>query len=122
MSPLERYWKIYHTPDLNETGSPTEVTYVKTIWEGFPTQQQCEKEILQDWCRDRFGCEVVYVQGVAATQNWIVCESDIITFERAQPIKWGGYLTQTTIVRLGIGDHGKITTFPVHVSFSVRVD
>lgn len=105
---LDRYWVINHDADLTETGSPQRRTYLKTTWDGFPSQRACEVEIVRDWCRDRFGPEVVYVQGVAATRNWIVDMSYECDFEEARPIVWGGYKTKTKKVWLGIGDKGKI--------------
>ena len=83
-------------------------TYLKTTWEGFPAQQACELEIIRDWCRGRFGPEVAYVQGVAATPSWFVNESTEEAFEAARPIIWGGYKTKTKRVAIGIGNRGKI--------------
>ncbi len=106
--PLERFWLIHHDADLTETGSPQGRTYLKTIWEGFPAQQYAELEIIREWCRGRFGPEVAYVQGVAATPNWFVNESDENAFNVALPIVWGGYKTVTKRVVLGIGNRGAV--------------
>ena len=101
---IERYWVIYHDADLTETGSPQRRTYLKTVWEGFPSHQCLEEMIVRDWCRERFGPEVAYVQGIAATQNWIVCESNVTEFELAIPTVWGGSATTTRRIVLGIGN------------------
>lgn len=106
---MTAYWLISHDPDLTETGYPQRRTYLRTKWTGFPAQRACEQQIIQDWCRERFGAEVAYVQGVAATPNWTVAPSCEVAFEQAAPIVWGGYSTDTRRVEIHIGNGGKTT-------------
>jgi len=103
-----RYWLISHTADTTETGSPMERTYVKTIWRGGQAVRFAEKEILQDWCRAKFGAEVAWVQGVAPVRSWTVRESTIDAFELAEPIIWGGVETKTSKLVLGIGNRSGV--------------
>ena len=103
----EKYWKVAHNADLTETGMPMRMTYIKTIWQGFPAQQSAEAAIIDDFCFDRFGNKAGYVQGVAPCNNWAVWESNIDEFNEAQPIVWGGWKTETIKLTLGIGGHGK---------------
>ena len=105
----EKYWKISHNADTTETGRPMKRTYVKTIWQGFPAQQSCEAQIMDDFCFDRFGKKTAYVQGVAPCPGWTVVSSNEEEFMDAEPIVWGGYKTKTMRLELGIGDHGKIS-------------
>ncbi len=98
-----KYWQIDHSPDLNETGIPQRTTYVKTKWTGFPAHQACEFQIVQDFCRQRYGNEVEYVQGIAACLNWRVCELTEAEFSRSTPNERGGYKTETRRVELDIG-------------------
>jgi len=107
----QRYWLVMHNADTTETGLPMNKTYVKTTWEGFPTQQFAEREILETFLFSRFGDRVAYVQGVAPTPNWALHESNKEVFEEAQPIVWGGYPTKTVRLELGIGDHGKVNVY-----------
>lgn len=104
----EKYWVVAHNADTTETGMPMNVTYIKTVWQGFPLQQQSEEDILSDFCFRRFGNKTAYVQGVAACQNWRIRTSSESEFNLSKPIKWGGMATKTMQVELGIGDHGKI--------------
>jgi hypothetical protein len=102
----EKYWVIDHDADCTETGMPQRRTYLKTIWCGHSSHQTAEKEIIQDWCRERFGSEVVYVQGVSPTKNWAVCPCMETHFNEAEGIVWGGYYTETQVVELEIGYRG----------------
>ena len=99
----ERYWFVNHNADLTETGAFMNRTYIKTVWEGFPAQQSAEREILEEFCFNRFGSKVVYVQGVAPTAGWTLSESTIEEFEESRPIKWGGWATKTFKLIMGIG-------------------
>jgi len=103
----EKYWKVMHSADTTETGCFMHRSYFKTIWKGFPAQQYHEKEIVEDYCRSRFGDKVAYVQGVAPCKNWDVRESDQEEFNNPKPIVWGGWKTETLIIIMEIGDHGK---------------
>jgi len=107
---LTRYWLIEHDADCNETGAPQRRTYVKTNWIGFPAHLAHVREILKDWCRGKFGPEVVYVQGIAATLNWIVRETTLEAFSQAEPIYWGGYTTETQRCTIDIGRGGTLTS------------
>jgi hypothetical protein len=106
---LTKYWLICHNPDCNETGMTQDRTYLKTTWVGFPAQQSYELAIIQDWCRERFGSEVAYVQGIAATLAWHVSPSSLAAWEAADPQKWGGYNTPTRKVEMTIGNGGELT-------------
>lgn len=106
------YWRVDHHPDLTETGSRTQRTYIKTIWDGFESHQAYVINIIEDYCYKRWGNKIVYVQGVAPTPNWIVRESTEKDFISAYPIKWGGYPGKTEQLILKIGDHGKIESLP----------
>jgi hypothetical protein len=105
---MEKYWTIAHGADTTETGCMMHRSYVKTIWKGFPAQRSCEREIIEDFCREKFGKKVVYVQGVAPCLNWNVRESNQKEFENPIPIKWGGWLTETHVFTIEIGDHGRV--------------
>ncbi len=104
-----KYWLVSHTADTTETGRRMERTYVKTIWRGIQGLRFAEKEILQDWCRAKYGREVAWVQGVAPVRNWTVRESTTDAFELAEPIVWGGVKTKTRRVVLGIGNSRGVT-------------
>ena len=103
---MNKYWIIRHDADTNETGLSMRRTYVETIWKGFPVHQNFEKEIIEDFCFERFGKKTVYVQGVAPVPNWEIHESDKNNFDIARPINWGGYITKTTKLVIEIGNHG----------------
>jgi len=100
---LEKYWVVGHNTDTTETGCHMRNTYIKTIWEGFGSQQSCEEGILQDFCFERFGPKTVYVQGVAACPGWTIRVSDEQSFNYPVSIQWGGLPTKTMIIELGIG-------------------
>lgn len=101
-----KYWLINHNADTTETGCPMNRTYVRTEWAGYPAQQHSELTILRDFCRERFGAETEYVQGVAACANWSVHAIDETAFKEAQPIRWGGMDTETRRLLLRIGTKG----------------
>ena len=104
-----RYWRISHGADTTETGYCMFVDYVMTRWDGFPMQQCCGVEILRDWCRERYGKEVEYVQGVAPCPNWAIGRSTKGAFQNAQPILWGGRPSGVPRqIRLSIGDRGEV--------------
>lgn len=104
-----RYWKIWHVADTTETGYTMFMDYVLTQWDGSPMQQSCEREILRDWCRDRYGKEVKYVQGVAPCHNWMIMESTKDEFQQAPPKMWGGVPSGAPHrISLSFGDHGRV--------------
>lgn len=98
-----RYWRIGHNADLTETGYPMSRTYVCTTWRGHEMQQTYVRELLHDFCRQRFGPQVVYVQGCAPTLDWTVTELDRDEFAHHEPVVWGGIATKTRVVDLDIG-------------------
>ena len=104
----EKYWVIAHNPDITETGMLMQRTYMKTVWQGFPSQQYSEVDILTDFCFSRFGNKTAYIQGVAPCPNWRIDTSTREDFEKATPIMWGGLKTKTMQIELGIGDHGNV--------------
>lgn len=104
-----KYWFIAHGPDLTETGYLMKRTYLKTIWIGLPAHQACEFETVCDWCRDRFGKEVAYVQGVAPTLAWSVAPSDPTEFETAEPVECGGHNMETHQITMTIGNGRQMT-------------
>jgi hypothetical protein len=102
-----KYWVIHHDADLTETGCSMCRTYVKSNWVGFPAQRTLEQEILEDFCYKRFGNKVAYVQGVAATLSWRVDEIVKEVYDKANPVRWGGYNTKTMKLELDIGNRGQ---------------
>jgi len=70
-----KFWCVFHRPDLIGIGSTTKKTYIKTIWEGIPEHSEYggyEFEFVEDFCYNRFGNKIAYVQGVAPTRNWYI--------------------------------------------------
>lgn len=102
MAPTYKYWKILHTPDTTESGHCMNVTYVRTEWKGFPAQQTHEKEILEDYCYQKFGPQVDYVMGVAPTLAWYVREISKSDYHQAEPLKT--WMNLPHKIQLEIGD------------------
>jgi len=98
-----KYWLVNHDADTTETGLPQRRTYLRTQWAGHSAQQYAEENILRDFCRERFGTETAYVQGVAATPNWSLHAIDQQQFVDARPIRWGGFDTETRRLLLKLG-------------------
>lgn len=106
-----RFWLIQHNPDLNETGYLRNRTYLKTTWEGHKMQRACELEMVRDWCHERFGNEVAYVQGCAVTLNWKFHEITEREYEIAEPNVVSNFKAPTRRVEIGIGNHGKTVVY-----------
>lgn len=87
-----QYFKIYHHPDLTETGLAQKQTLVcvntkKTFM---------AKELVEDWCFETMGRRVKFVQGVAPTENWHIYKSTAEEFkERRQYCVMSGWGKQT---------------------------
>jgi hypothetical protein len=105
MKMKEKFWMVSHNADTTETGLPMRKTYIKTTWKGLPAQQFIEKEIMEDFCFERFGKKIVYAQGVALCPNWSIFPIPEIEFNTARPVMWDGYPTKTMRIELEIGDH-----------------
>jgi len=106
---MTRYWRIAHGADTIESGFCMFVDYISTRWDGFPMQRGCEEAILRDWCRERYGREVGYVQGVAPCFNWLIMRSTKEEFQKATPVMWGEAPAGVpSKIRLSIGNHGKV--------------
>lgn len=97
------HYVVNHNADETETGMPMNRTYVRLLWRGHAAQKFALDAMLRDWCRERFGPETAYVQGVAPVPNWSIHESTREQWNAARPIKWGGYATETHRVVLGLG-------------------
>lgn len=100
-SKLIKYWMVLHEPDTTETGCCMAKTYIKTEWKGFPAQQSCEKEILEDFCYKRFGLQVDYVQGVDPTIAWKVISITEKEYELAEPVLWTSFPPKKLIIEIG---------------------
>lgn len=98
-----KYWIATHNADLTETGMPQNRTYIKTTWVGFQSQQSAEREIVEQFCFERFGPKVGYVQGVAPCPGWQLLSIKQGDYDLARPIIWGGCSTKTSRVELEIG-------------------
>lgn len=103
MSKFIKYWAVLHNVDIIETGECMNLTYIKTMWVGFPAQQAHEKNILEDFCFSRFGARTQYVQGVGPSPGWSLFRSSPGEFESSPPKVWGGIATKTRRVILEIG-------------------
>ena len=97
-----KFWIINHTPDTTEKGFCMARTYVKTEWKGFPAQQCLEKEILEDFCYNKFGPKVDYIQGVAPTLAWHVHQ--ISEKEYYSPMNKTSYGLTPNRIELELGD------------------
>jgi hypothetical protein len=95
-----RYWLVPYGADCNETGMTQNVAYIRTTWGGHPSHDSCAVEMLRDFCREKFGPEVAYVQGCAPCANWIIGTSDHEAWVKAERRRWGGY--PTTALRLTV--------------------
>lgn len=104
-APVVTYWVVLHDADLTETGSPTRRTYVQLCWYGFRNHHDSRPilALLEQWCFDRFGTKVGYVQNIAPTDQWRISESDRQAWEKARPVRWGGRNTETRRVVLNAG-------------------
>ena len=71
-----RYWLVPYGADCNETSTT------------------------RNFCREKFGPEVAYVQGCAPCANWIIGTSDHEAWVKAERRRWGGY--PTTALRLTV--------------------
>jgi hypothetical protein len=89
-----RYWFIGYGADCTETGLTTARAYVRTAWGGHPNHDSATLPMLRDFCRERFGKEAAFVQGVAPTPNWTVAESTEAAWLNAEPQRWGGAPTE----------------------------
>lgn len=106
-SPLDSFWLVRHNADLTETGATQKQSYIKTTWKGFEAQRSHEREIVEEFCRERFGPKVAYVQGVAPCASWCVVDCTAEDYRKANPVRWGGMETETHRITLDIGNHGK---------------
>jgi hypothetical protein len=95
-----KYWVVRYGADCDETGDTYDIAYIRTSWGGFPAQDSCAAELLADWCRERFGRQVRYVQGVAPCLHWRISPSITAEWQEAKRRKWGG--EPTTALRLSI--------------------
>lgn len=103
MSELTKYWRVGHSTDETETGLHMSATYICTEWVGHVMQQSSEREILEEWCHEKFGPKVAYVQGVAACPGWTLSASTAKEFSEAMPVKWGGLYNTAHQAWLKIG-------------------
>lgn len=103
------YWFVPYCADCTETGMTQNRAYIRTTWGGHPNHYQRELEAAQirDFCRQKFGPEVAYVQGCAPTLNWIVRESTREQWEKAERQLWGGYPTTSLRISLAIERGGE---------------
>lgn len=103
------YWFVPYSADCTETGMTQNRAYIRTMWGGHPNHHQNELEAAQirDFCRQKFGPEVAYVQGCAPTLNWIVHASTREQWERAERQLWGGHLTTSLRISLTIERAGE---------------
>jgi len=110
-----KYWRISHSADTTETGLPRARTYVRTSWAGFPAHNTNQDLILEDWCFQKYGPKVAYVQGVAPCPAWSISLIDKERFDKAEPINWGGYKTRTEKLTLEFQKGGKFVERPGNV-------
>lgn len=103
------YWYVPYGADCTETGMTQNRAYIRTSWGGHPNHYQKELEAAQirDFCRQKFGAEVAYVQGCAPTLNWMVRESTREQWEKSERQRWGGYLTTSLRISLAIERGGE---------------
>jgi len=90
-----KYWLVPYSADTTETGSTFNRAYIRTTW-----GNHCALEMLRDFCREKFGHEVEYVQGVSPCLNWHIHPSDHDSWVKAERGRWGG--TPTTALRLTV--------------------
>ena len=86
------YFVVLYNADLTETGCFMCRNYVAV-------EVSCSGHLSEDylatWAFRIYGSKVAFVQGRAPCSNWSIVKSDKKAYDKAQPIKWGGYETQT---------------------------
>ncbi|WP_321331860.1 hypothetical protein [uncultured Bacteroides sp.] len=80
-----KYFKISHTPDLNETGLYTHKTYVAVY-----SANGCHREVAIDWATRTFSYLCSGVQGIGFMPSFNVSDSNKKEWVECEPTKWGG--------------------------------
>ena len=65
-----RYFKVFHGPDLTETG----ILQRSSVVSSKPRHNVGHELFVEEWAYKKFGSRAAYVQGVARTENWLVAE------------------------------------------------
>src|SRR5690606_3412017 len=100
--------------DLTETGCTMERTYIRAEWVGHDAQNATAL-LLEQWCAEKFGPVVQYVQGVAAVRAYTLHESTQEAFMEAKPIMWGGHPNRAFRAVLQLGVKSGLDKTPIRV-------
>lgn len=103
---MHEYWLIQHDPDLIETGLKMKRTYIKMICPDQIGIELDKKNILNNFCLERFGDKIVYAGGTAPCENWSIVSISKAVFDKHLPTKWKDHYIPSEGVTIKIKEGG----------------